>query len=82
MDHPQKKSYKWLIKLAWAFEITAALIGLFVAQSFGLLAFDYQKRELGDSLGLAAYINIILAALPFIMIAFGELLKIPINLLI
>ncbi len=82
MDHPQKKSYKWLIKLAWAFEITAALIGLFVAQSFGLLAFDYQKRELGDSLGLAAYINIILAALPFIMIAFGELLKIPISQII
>ena len=76
------KSYSWLIKLAWAFEIAAALIGLFVAQSFGLLAFDYQKKELGDTLGLAAYINIILAALPFIMIAFGELLKIPISQII
>tara|TARA_B100001057_G_scaffold496527_1_gene598230 strand:- start:330 stop:1973 length:1644 start_codon:yes stop_codon:yes gene_type:complete len=81
MDH-SKKSYKWLISLAWAFEITAALVGLSVAWSLGIQAFEYQKKTLGNILGNMAYIEVILASLPFVMVALGELLKIPISQII
>ena len=72
----EKTEYKWLIVLAWAMEITAATIGLAVAMTFGFQSYDYQIRA--GSISTAAFINIILAALPFIMVAFAELLKIPV----
>jgi len=68
--------YKILIILAWAMEIIAATIGLAVAITFGYQSYNYQINQ--GSLSAAAYLSIMLGTLPFIMIAFAEILKIPI----
>ena len=71
-----EEQYKMLIILAWAMEIIAATIGLAVAITFGYQSYNYQINQ--GSLSTAAYISIMLGTLPFIMIAFAEILKIPI----
>jgi len=77
-----KKSWgKKLLYAAWIVEIIAATIGLLVAWSMG-----FQTYQAYTSNGLefppSKYFDLFLAALPFIMVAGAELLKIPFSYLV
>jgi hypothetical protein len=67
---------KYLLRMAWIIEIIAAIIGLIVAWSMGYQTYDFYVQEFG-SFPLIKYLDLILAGLPFVMVASVELLKIP-----
>lgn len=69
-------SGKKLYKFAWTLEIIAAFIGLMIAWSQGLLTYDFYVQKLG-SFPIRHLIDLMLAGLPFVMVASVELLKIP-----
>ena len=69
-------SGKKLYKFAWALEIIAAFIGLMIAWSQGFLTYDFYIQETG-SFPVRHLYDLMLAALPFVMVASVELLKIP-----
>ena len=66
--------YKWLYKFAWAFEVVAALTGLAMAAVFNAPAY---LRYSEDGLDATEITFLIGGSLPFFMIAFAELCKIP-----
>jgi hypothetical protein len=68
---------KKLIWFAWAVEILAVTIGLAIALMQGLTSFSELSANTEGNLGFAHYTNIVIAMLPFIMVAAVEATKIP-----
>jgi hypothetical protein len=63
--------------MPWAIEIIAAFVGLFIAWAQAFAAYEeIMTREGG--LSISGQVNVILGALPFVMVAVVELTKIPI----
>jgi len=69
-------SGKKLYKFAWAIEIIAAFIGVMIAWSMGFQTYQYYVIENGH-FPLINLFDLVLAGLPFLMVASVELLKIP-----
>lgn len=69
---------KTLLTFAWIIEIFAVITGLSISLMVGIEA--YQKNlafgELG--IGVAGFLNIFIACLPFVLVAVVELAKIPV----
>lgn len=78
LDNPEVRDRygKYLIRAAWAIEVIAASIGLFIALA---TIFATQNDILKEqrSVDAEAWLNIFIAALPFFMVAIVELMKIP-----
>lgn len=72
----RKKISKHLLKFAWTIEIFAVAIGLAIAIMQGLTSFK-EIHETNDSVGFGSWANILIAVLPFVMVAIVELTKIP-----
>lgn len=68
---------KKLIWFAWAVEILAVTIGLAIALMQGMTSFTELNANFGGELSAAHYTNIVIAMLPFIMVAAVEATKIP-----
>lgn len=62
---------------AWVVEIIAATIGLTIAWSQGYASYLYLLSENEGIFPMAQLFDLFIAALPFIMVAIAELLKIP-----
>jgi|SaaInlV_200m_DNA_3_1039701.scaffolds.fasta_scaffold05908_3 hypothetical protein len=62
---------------AWIVEIIAAAIGLTIAWSQGYASYLYLLSENEGVFPMAQLFDLFIAALPFIMVAIAELLKIP-----
>ncbi len=69
-------SGKKLYKFAWTIEIIAAFIGVMIAWSMGFQTYQYYVIENGH-FPLINLFDLVLAGLPFLMVASVELLKIP-----
>ena len=72
---------KKLLVAAWIVEIIAAFIGLMVAWSMGLQTYQVYTKD-GGEFPIGKTFDLFLAALPFLMVASIELLKIPFSYLI
>ena len=72
----KRKSGKNLYIFAWVIEIIAAFIGLMIAWSMGFQTYQFYVNEYG-SFPIIHLFDLLLAALPFLMVASVELLKIP-----
>lgn len=69
-------SGKKLYIFAWVIEIIAAFIGVMIAWSMGFQTYQYYVMENGE-FPMINLFDLVLAALPFLMVASVELLKIP-----
>ena len=69
-----EKRYGWLYKFAWAFEFAAALTGLAMAAVFNAPSY---LRYSEDGIDATEMTYLLGGSLPFIMVAFAELCKIP-----
>jgi len=77
-DKAEKKFWgKKLILAAWAFEIVAAFIGLMIAWAQGFETYIAYQEQNNGVFPISKFFDIFIAALPFIMVAGVELLKIP-----
>lgn len=65
-----------LLIAAWIVEIFAALVGLSIAVMTGYAIYEELSLESGMTLG-SIYTNVLLGALPFLMVSVVELTKIP-----
>ena len=72
----KSKSGKNLYRFAWTIEIIAAFIGLMIAWSMGFETYQFYVNEHG-SFPIIHLFDLLLAGLPFLMVASVELLKIP-----
>ncbi len=72
---------KKLLYAAWFVEIIAAFIGLMIAWSMGIQTYEVYTAD-GQDFPIGKTFDLFLAALPFIMVASVELLKIPFSYLI
>ena len=70
-----------LLISAWIIEIIAAFIGLMVAWSMGVQTYQAYTQD-GADFPIGKVFDLFLAALPFLMVASVELLKIPFSYLI
>ncbi len=66
-----------LYKFAWFIEICAVILGFSIAIMQGLASFSEIKGYSKEGLGVAAVTNIVIAMMPFIMVALVEITKIP-----
>jgi len=71
----------YLIRMAWVIEILAASLGLIIAWSMGLQTYETLIAN-GKEFSTANLFNVVLAGLPFIMVAAVEILKIPLCLVV
>ena len=69
-------SGKNLYRFAWTLEIIAAVIGLLIAYGQAAITYELFKEEFG-SFPIQRLYDLMLAGLPFVMVASVELLKIP-----
>lgn len=77
-DERRKALSKFLYYFAWAVEIVAVVIGLSIGLSMVFDGFQQQTTAIGrDSINAAGILNILVSALPFLMVAMVELTKIP-----
>ena len=67
---------KSLYKFAWTLEIIAAVIGLLIAYGQAAVTYELFKEEFG-TFPIQRIYDLMLAGLPFVMVASVELLKIP-----
>ena len=67
---------KYLIRMAWVIEANAALLGLIIAWSMGFQTYE-TLIENDREFSTANLFDVVLAGLPFIMVAAVEILKIP-----
>lgn len=72
----RKKISKNLLFFAWTVEVFAVLIGLAIALLQGFASFSESLAE-KSTVGFAGWANIVIAVLPFLMVAIVELTKIP-----
>jgi hypothetical protein len=73
----RKKLSNTLYKFAWAIEILAVCIGLTIAIMMMMASFTESMAFSGNKFGVMQISNVIIAGLPFIMVAVTELTKIP-----
>jgi len=66
-----------LYKFAWLVEICAVAIGITIAVMMMMSSFTESMKASGNEFGVMETTNIIIAGLPFIMVAITELTKIP-----
>ena len=71
----------YLIRMAWVIEILAASLGLIIAWSMGYQTYETLIAN-GKEFSTANLFNVVLAGLPFIMVAAVEILKIPLCLVV
>ena len=71
----RKPSARTLYYFAWGVEIIAVTIGLFIALAMGYDAWLSIKMQ--KQVGFSDHVNVIIAALPFVLIAVVEITKIP-----
>ena len=76
--HTLLKNARFLISLAWAVEIIAVLIGLTISIVVAVSAYSSFASE-GDVGLLEGSSSILVAALPFVLIAVVEICKIPLT---
>ncbi|MEQ8229240.1 MAG: hypothetical protein RIA64_14235 [Rhodospirillales bacterium] len=78
-DHPHLRRQKGiqLTIAAWAVEIIAAAIGLFIAIATALSTHEEIISTGGSGASAADWMTIFIGALPFLMVAIVELTKIP-----
>ncbi len=69
-----EKKYSWLYKFAWGYEIAAALTGLAMATAFTMISYRTASEDGIDPVEMT---DLIRGSLPFVMVAFAELCKIP-----
>jgi len=82
VNRDERKSWgKKLLVAAWIVEIIAAIIGLLVAWSMGIQTYQVYTEN-GVDLPTGKWFDILLAGLPFMMVASVELLKIPFSYLV
>jgi hypothetical protein len=75
------KNGKRLVWIAWAIELTAASIGLFIGITTAIASIDYYNSlEGAGALTGNTFSNVFVGAAPFIIIAAVELTKIPLVL--
>ena len=67
---------KYLLRMAWALEIIAATIGIMIAWSFGYKVYAHYIN-LEGSFPPDKFFDVLIAGLPFVMVAAVELVKIP-----
>ena len=67
---------KALIRTAWGLEIIAAAIGLFIALATAFATHAHLLEE-NQGIDASAWMTIFIGALPFLMVAIVELMKIP-----
>ena len=67
---------KYLLRMAWVIEINAALLGLAIAFLMSYQTYMVFTEEFGE-FPVVRYFDLILAGLPFVMVAAVEILKIP-----
>ena len=73
----RKKLSNTLYRFAWAIEILAVCIGLTIAIMMMMASFTESMAISGSKFGVMQISNVIIAGLPFIMVAVTELTKIP-----
>ena len=66
-----------LYKFAWGIEFCAVAVGLTIAVMMMMSSFTESMKASGNEFGVMETTNIIIAGLPFIMVAITELTKIP-----
>ena len=71
----------YLIRMAWVIEILAASLGLIIAWSMGFQTYETLIAN-GKEFSTANLFDVVLAGLPFIMVAAVEILKIPLCLVV
>ncbi len=75
---PERESIgRWLYGFAWTIEILAVIIGFAIALMQGMTSFAELEANTEGALGVAHYTNVIIAMLPFVMVAAVEITKIP-----
>ena len=73
----RQKTSKNLIRAAWTVEVVAVLMGLGISIAVG---FDgYESLRSSDRSPVVVWINILIAAAPFFLVALVELTKIPLS---
>jgi len=72
---------KYLLRMAWVIEISAALLGIAIAFITGYQTYIQNLNEFGE-LPIPQYFNLLLGTLPFFMVAAVEILKIPLCFLV
>ncbi|MBU3071757.1 hypothetical protein KOI40_18170 [Aestuariicella sp. G3-2] len=72
----REKIGRLLYRFAWAIEIFAVIIGLAIALMQGLSSAQEMTAD-NPILGLSGWTNILIASVPFVMVAVVELTKIP-----
>ena len=66
-----------LYKFAWLIEFCAVAVGITISVMMMMSSFNESMNASGKEFGVMAVTNIIIAGLPFIMVAITELTKIP-----
>lgn len=66
-----------LYKFAWLIEFCAVAVGITISVMMMMSSFNESMNASGKEFGVMAATNIIIAGLPFIMVAITELTKIP-----
>ena len=66
-----------LYKFAWLIEICAVAIGITIAVMMMMSSFTESMKVSGNGFGVMEITNVIIAGLPFVMVAITELTKIP-----
>ncbi len=73
----RNKIGKSLLIAAWGVELLAVAIGLAIAMAAMASSFSEMNSINDEGVGFSGYLNIFIAALPFVMVAGVELTKIP-----
>lgn len=69
---------KILISFAWFIEIFAVMTGLAISVMVGIDTYEKNVAITGDGEAVTNYTNVVIAALPFLMVSIVELAKIPV----
>lgn len=77
IDSERERIGQWLYGFAWAIEILAVTIGFAIALMQGMTSFAELEANYEGDLGFSHYTNVVIAMLPFIMVAAVEITKIP-----
>jgi len=76
-DLDRKKLSKTLYVFAWVIEVLAVCVGLTIAIMMMMASFTESMKISGNEFGIMQLSNIVIAGLPFFMVAVTELTKIP-----
>ena len=77
IDPERERIGKFLYAFAWAIEILAVIIGFAIALMQGMTSFAELEANTDGEIGFGHYTNVVIAMLPFLMVAAVEITKIP-----